>query len=106
MHEPALDEWYATTYSRKFVVTGIYDGPINGYYYVHWGPIMDRNVNTNPRYVKCKCSPCISPCKEDEVPEVELAIGAPDLLAEYKESDQYEQRVNEMRDAAIDTLNA
>ena len=67
---------------------------------------MDRNVNTRPRYVKCKCDPCIAPCKEDEVPEAELAISAPELLAEYKMSDQYERRVNEMRDEAIDALLA
>ena len=101
LHEEARADWYATAYDRKFVVLEVYDGPINGYFYVRWGAEVDGHEATAPTYVTCQCDPCVGRCREDEVPEAELLAGAPDHLAAYKQSELYVQRMDEMRLEAI-----
>ena len=74
----------------------IYDGPIDGWFFVRWG-LSDE---TDPRNVSCQCDRCDTPCKEDGVPEYELAATAPDLLAAYKLTDLYHNRIAEMQRVA------
>ena len=74
----------------------IYDGPIDGWFYVQWG-LSDEE---QPRKVSCQCDPCFEPCKEDGVPEYELAATAPDILAAYKLTETYRKRNAEMQRTA------
>lgn len=76
-------------YDTAFEVLSVYDGPIDGWFYVKWG----RSAERRPKIVKCSCDPCTTPCKEDGVPESELLASAPDLLNAYKLTDQYAFRV-------------
>ena len=83
-------------YDTAFEVLSVYDGPIDGWFYVKWG----RSAERHPTVVECSCDPCITPCTEEDVPESELLATAPDLLNAYKLTDQYAFRVAVMRGAA------
>ena len=91
-----MSQYEDNLYDTAFEVLSVYDGPIDGWFYVKWG----RSAERRPKVVKCSCDPCTTPCKEDGVPETELLASAPDLLDAYKLTDQYAFRVAVMRGAA------
>ena len=88
-------------YDEVFVVERVYDGPVDGWYYVEWGSVCNANPRVAPRFVSCRCDPCVEPCVEDRVPESELQRTAPLALAEYKATALYEKRLQEAELAAI-----
>ena len=97
LHHDALAEWEASTYRSTFIVEAIYDGPIDGWFYVTWGAVDDRHLGSRPKFVCCQCRPCVPPCPEDRVPESVLLEGSPELLAAYKTTGVYAGRVAEMQ---------
>ena len=101
-----LKDWEDHVYEDEFVVKEVYDGPINGWYYVHWGEVYCADRRVPREYYACSCEECSPPCVEDRVPEAELMIGAPLALADYKRGPRYVQRVFEAERAAILTLEA
>ena len=96
-----LQDWEEHLYDDVFVVERVYDGPIDGWFYVEWGPVYQSDHREAARYVQCRCDPCVAPCVEDRVPEADLQRTAPLALAAYKSTTLYERRLQEYELAAI-----
>ena len=96
-----LQDWEEHLYDDVFVVERVYDGPIDGWFYVEWGPVYQSDHREAARYVQCRCDPCVTPCIEDRVPEADLQRTAPLALAAYKSTALYERRLQEYELAAI-----
>ena len=106
-----LDKWYENVYEQSYHVERVYDGPIDGWFFVEWGqpdskPVTARVTRSSssrprPELSKCKCVKCVKPCPEDRVPEAELESTAPEMLREYKESALYQSRVRDMELDAV-----
>ena len=96
-----VQDWEEHLYDDVFVVERVYDGPIDGWFYVEWGPVYQSDHREAARYVQCRCDPCVTPCIEDRVPEADLQRTAPQALAAYKSTALYERRLQEYELAAI-----